>query len=115
MNVVAGIAGDRWSMLYMTAASLSASVVEILITIRSSRLPLRGLYRALPGAGYILGDYALPDRTARAIIDSISFFMDDLLKKDSIQPHDSSIFALFYAGLAFEQRALPLQSPPVSA
>jgi hypothetical protein len=86
VNVVAGMAGDRWSMLYRTAASLSASVVEILITIRSPPAPggACGGGCSVPCQVPVIlwaetrENEAPPDNAAKAQIHSQRFFMNDL-------------------------------------
>jgi hypothetical protein len=88
VKAVAGMAGERWSMLYRTAASLSPSVVEILMTMRNPFAP-GGAW----GGGFkvpchvpvmLCADTWENDSTTSAMIPSISFFMKDLLEEKSL-------------------------------
>src|SRR5512142_1102042 len=81
VNVVTGIAGDRWSMLYMIAVSLSASVVEILNTVRRPCGPACKVPCHVPVMFWANAweNDPPPDASVRAKIDSIHFFMGDLV------------------------------------
>src|SRR5215469_15464976 len=80
VTLVAGIAGLRWSMLYISAASLSAAVVEIFRTRRNSPFGACGILMApchVPGKDW--ANNTLAEEIASARIHSIFFiFMANL-------------------------------------
>jgi hypothetical protein len=62
-----------WSMLYITAISLSVSVVEILITVRSSLFGACSWPCQVPAK--LWAKTMLPERAAQAIVHRTSVFI----------------------------------------